>query len=192
MAIIKTTTREFKEGIALRAAEGTEVHWESTGHINVRLLDEVGEAPLAGRVVKVDVPGEGTIELTADANGRIAHPDVPFGDYELDLGDRVVVHVPAVANPGDLHERHVPGVRVGYAVLMVSDAQGEPLPTLELVFDGPESFTLVTDDDGMARDPTARAPGPYDLTTRAGNAKVTLSPKPKVITIVTLEPEEAP
>ena len=68
MAKIETTTKAFKEGVALRGADA-EIQWESTGHLSVQLFDASGQVALAGRHVRVDIPKEGLVELDARAFG---------------------------------------------------------------------------------------------------------------------------
>jgi len=190
VAKVETTTKKFKEGIPLSSATGTEVVWESTGHIAVRLTDELGQVPLKGREGKVTIPGEGEVSLTADDDGWMRHPDVPFADYDIDLGDGVRVHVPAVANPGDGHDRHVPGVRFGFVNLFVGDDDGSPLAEVELQLEGPDGTeTVRTDKHGMVRAAGPRPPGEYTVRFGERTATTTLPDRAKGIAIVAI-PEE--
>jgi hypothetical protein len=122
MRRIETTTRALREGLSLGEAE-TEVVWESTGHLSVRLLDASGSIPLGRRSVTVDIPGEGNVRLETDADGRLAHPDVPFRDYELDL-DGLKIRVPAVGERHEVHERHAATVPLGFVHAVLLDAGG--------------------------------------------------------------------
>jgi hypothetical protein len=190
VAKIETTTKKFKEGVRL-SGDKTEIHWESTGYIAVRLTDEFGEGPLAKRGLTVDIPKEGVVELTTDDDGCVRHPDVPFQEYEIDLGDDKRVHIPAVADPRDLHERHVPGVFHAFANLVVSDEAGDLVVDTDLSVEGPDGSTFVvrTDANGLANDPTPRPPGSYTIRAPAGVATDALASRRTGIAIVTLKPE---
>lgn len=192
MAKVVTTTKKFKEEGVRISAKGTEIHWESTGHLSVQLTDELGQVPLVERAIKVQIPDEGMVELVTDKDGKIFHPDVPFQEYELDLGDGVRVHVPAVANRSDVHERHVPGVRIAFANIALFDEAGDVIADTELQLVGPdgESFTAKTDAVGMISDRTPRPSGTYKLTCDAGAADVTLASHPNGISIVRLGEEK--
>src|SRR5262245_45690463 len=96
-------TKQLRKGVEFSETE-VEVHWEPLGHISARLLDASGTVPLVGREVKVDVPGEGTVELKSDSRGHVFYPDVPFQDYELHFDDLTAM-VPAVARRREIHHR---------------------------------------------------------------------------------------
>lgn len=189
MAKIETTTKKFKEGIRL-TADKSEVQWESTGHLSVRLFDATGALALAGRKVSVDVPGEGKVELEADEQGKVFHPDVPFQDYELDLGDGVKVHAPAVSNPGDVQERHVPGIAFAFVRLHVRNAHGIPCPNLALELSGPggTSLSLDTDRHGVASRGEAVPSGAYMIESDQGKATITLPDFAEGVVVVQLQP----
>lgn len=193
MAKVETTTKKFKEeGVRISGTE-TEIHWESTGHLSVQLTDELGQAPLVERAVKVQIPKEGLVELVTDSKGKIFHPDVPFQEYELDLGSDVRVHVPAVADRSEVHARHVPGVRVGFANIMLFDEAGEVIGDAEVQLEGPdgESFTGKTDSVGMISDAKPRVAGQYKLTCAAGSATIELASRQNGISIVRLGEEKS-
>jgi hypothetical protein len=171
MAKIETTTKKFKEGLKL-TGDGSEVKWESTGHLSVRLLDASGAVPLAGRAISVEIPGEGKVSLEADPDGKAFHPDVPFQDYELDLGEGVKVHVPAVANRGDVHERHVVEVVFGFVNLHLRDLDGFGLAGGKATLSGPGGTVEIrVGRDGTAahRDPLPE--GDYDISWEHGDAR---------------------
>lgn len=189
MATIKTTTKDFKGGLKVDGKHPT-IEWESTGFLAVRLTDELGQAPLAGRTVKVTIPGEGAVELVTDADGVIKHPDVPFQEYELDLGD-AKVHAPAVANPDDVHERHVPGVFFGFVTMYVSDEAGDPVAGATLALTGPASLEVSTDPGGLAWLEAPVPDGTYQITSDHGRAELTLPRRSGGIALVTLVPEGA-
>lgn len=193
MSKVETTTKKFKEEGVRISGNGTEIHWESTGHLSVRLLDELGVVPLGAREVKVQIPKEGLVELVTDSDGKVFHPDVPFEEYELDLGGGVRVYAPAVANRSDVHDRHVPGVRLVYANLVLFDAAGEFMPDTEVTLEGPdgESFTASTDGAGTISDATPRPGGPYKLTCSAGTADTELAARPDGIGVVRLGKADA-
>lgn len=189
-AKIETTTREFKEGIAIR--DGATISWESTGHLAVQLYDATGTVPLAGRTVEVVVPVEGKLAIEADGAGKVFHADVPFQDYELDLGGGVKVHAPAVSNPGDLQARHVPGIAFAFARLHVRQAHGIPVRSLALDLRGPEAthLNLWTDEDGFAEHGEPVPAGDYELECAQGTATVALPDHPHGLAIVHLEAKE--
>lgn len=190
MAKVETTTKRFKEGIAL-SGDKTEIHWESTGYLSVRLLDEFGEVPLAGRECRVQVPGEGEVVLESDDDGWVRHPDVPFQDYELDLGEGAKVHVPAVASPEDRHHRHVPGVRFSFVNLALCLDDGSPVANTEITVEGPdgEQLRLMTDEHGFARDPTPRPMGTYTITASRRRATAELATRRNGLSVITLTEE---
>lgn len=192
MAKVETTTKKFKEEGVRISVKGTEIHWESTGHLSVRLTDELGQVPLVDRAVKIQIPNEGVVELVTDKEGKIFHPDVPFQEYDLDLGDGLRVHVPAVANRSDVHERHVPSARIAFANIALFDEAGDVIADAEVQLEGPdgESFTAKTDAVGMISDPTPRRDGSYKLTCDAGAADITLASHPNGISIVRLGEEK--
>lgn len=175
MAKIETTTKEFKDGIRL-SGDATEIHWESTGHLSVRLLDASGTRPVAGRTATVEIPGEGSIALESDADGKIFHPDVPFQDYELDLGEGVKVHAPAVANRDDVQERHVPKVVFAFARLLVRDDFGLPCADATVSLTGPDGavLELTTDEDGYLEHDEVLPPGTYKLSAAGLRAEIDL------------------
>ncbi|HEY0993317.1 MAG TPA: hypothetical protein VGD80_39970 [Kofleriaceae bacterium] len=187
-AKIETTTREFKEGIAIR--DGATISWESTGHLAVQLYDATGTVPLAGRTVEVVVPREGKLALETDGDGKVFHADVPFQDYELDLGSGVKVHAPAVSNPGDLQARHVPPIAYAFARLHVRRAHGLPVRGVALELRGPEDtqLSLRTDDDGFAEHKEPVPAGDYEIECAEGTATVALPDHPHGLAIVHLEP----
>lgn len=159
----------------------------------VQLTDELGQVPLAERTVKVQIPKEGQVELVSDGDGKIFHPDVPFEEYELDLGDGVRVHASAVANRTEVHARHVPGVRVVFANIMLFDEAGEVIPDMEVQLEGPdgESFTAKTDSVGTINDSKARPDGEYKLTCAAGSATIKLAARQNGVSIVRLGEEKS-
>ncbi len=124
---ITTTTKKFREGVKLSGKKGDEVRWESTGHLSVRLLDASGSFPLVARSVSVDIPGEGRVSLETDVDGAVFHPDVPFQDYELDLGATGKAWVPAVAARIEQHIVPVSSAAFGWIDLHFVDEQGIPL-----------------------------------------------------------------
>lgn len=174
---ITTTTKKFREGVKLSGKKGDEVRWESTGHLSVQLLDSYGAHPIAKRKVTVDIPSEGKVDLESDDSGKIFHPDVPFQDYELDLGDKVKVHAPAVANRDDVQERHVPDVSNAHVRLLVRDIFGFPSVEDTLTLEGPDGVKIEvkTDDVGYAEHLGALAPGTYRVKGMAGETDVELT-----------------
>ncbi|MCA9677105.1 MAG: hypothetical protein H6709_16085 [Kofleriaceae bacterium] len=191
MAKIETTTKAFKEGVALRGADA-EIQWESTGHLSVQLFDASGQVALAGRHVRVDIPKEGLVELDADGDGKVSHPDVPFQDYELDLGDGLKVYVPAVATPDEVHERHVVGITYVKLALQLRDPDGFPLGGGEVSIRGPGGALdarVAADGKVELREPVLA--GDHELTWRSGareaTGKVTLADGRPGLTIATLQ-----
>lgn len=185
MAKIETTTKEFRAGIAVSATNST-VHWEPTGYLSVRLLDASGTQPVVGCFVMVNVPKEGTVTIESGKDGAIFYPDVPFQDYELDLGDEGKVTVPAVALASEQHICPVPTAKLAWVDLVIVDDKGLP------VSDGPVSaddHPLERSDDEPGR-ANLRAPL-YDnkgkTTVAVGDVHVTVAlPITPVPTIVRL------
>lgn len=192
MAKVETTTKKFREQGVRVSDSNVEIHWESTGHLSVRLTDEFGEVPLAERAVTVEIPKEGLVELVTDKDGKLFHPDVPFQEYELDLGDDVRVHATAVANKTEVQARHVPGIRFVYANIILFDEAGEALPDTAVQLEGPDGATsrMTTDSAGMIEDRTPRPEGKYKLTCAAGSAEIALASRINGISIVNLEGEK--
>jgi len=126
MSKIDTTTKAFREGVAVATSKST-IRWEPTGHLSVKLLDTSGTKPINGCSVTVDIPKEGNVSLETDTDGVIFHPDVPFQDYELDLGDLGKVKVPAVAARNEQHRCPVPAAKRGWIDLAIVDDQGLPI-----------------------------------------------------------------
>ena len=139
---IKTTVKKLRDGVKM--SSGDQVEWESTGHLSVRLLDSSGTVPLALRQVTFQVPGEGAVEQASDDEGRLFHADVPFQDYELDLGSGVKVHAAAVANRDEVLERYVYEVQLAFANLQVREADGTPV--------GPGTLTLASADKTLEKE----------------------------------------
>lgn len=173
---ITTTTKKFREGVKLSGKKGDEIRWESTGHLSVQLLDSYGAHPIAKRKVSVEIPGEGKVELESDDDGKIFHPDVPFQDYELDLGEDVKVHAPAVSNKTDVQERHVPDVSHAHIRVLVRDDLGFPVEDV-LTFEGPDGTTIeiTTDDIGYGEHDDVLPPGTYKVKGAMGEAEVELA-----------------
>jgi len=188
----KTTTKQFREGVKLSPKGGDEIRWESTGHLSVRLFDASGTIAVTGRALQVAIPGEGTLALETDASGKVFHPDVPFQDYELDLGDGVKVHAPAVSNPGDVQDRHVPKIAHAFVRLHIRDADGLPRRGLSLELRGPSgtALRLETDDDGVAGDGQPVPEGEYELESDEGTATVTLPDHADGLVIVHLSAKD--
>lgn len=188
---IETTTKKFREGVKLSGPKGDEVKWESTGHLSALLLDASGSEPVVGRAVSVEVPGEGKVELESDSDGKVFYPDVPFADYELDLGDHVTVHAPAVANRADVQVRHVPKITHGFLRVLVRDADGFARGNAHLTFEGPDGVAheVNTDDHGLAEQEGALRSGTYKITSEYGTAEVDLADHASGLVMVTLEVE---
>ncbi len=166
---IKTTVKELREGIKI--SSGDEVHWESTGHLSVRLLDASGNHPLAGRSVNVNIPGEGGVSLQTDDKGTIFHPDVPFQDYELDV-EGVKVLAPVVGEKTEVHERHVASAPMGFVQGVVYSPHGMLVANgkLEVMFPSGDVVESMTDEDGILRCHHA-VPGEGDVTLRYEGAE---------------------
>lgn len=186
---IATTTRAFHEGVKLSSHRGDEIRWTSTGHLSVRLLDASGTVPIAGREVRVAIPGEGTLTLTSAADGIVFHPDVPYQDYELDLGG-AVVQVPAVGERNELHERHVASAPIGFVHALIYKPNGRELADAEVTLTYPSGATATvrTDAGGIVRHQEAE-PGKGDVVVahEFGDARVPLSASPQKLVRVTLE-----
>lgn len=187
MAKIETTTAKFKAGIRL-TGDNPEIRWESTGHLSVQLFDASGAMPLVGRAISVEIPREGKVSLETDADGKAFHPDVPFQDYELDLGDGVKVQVPAVANKADVQERHVPGVAFAFANLLVRDAHGHPVARDTISLTGPDGavLRLTTNEQGRGEHAAALPSGEYRVESTQGSATVSLPDYNFDLVVVTL------
>jgi len=189
MANIQTTAKQLRAGIAVAATRST-ICWEPTGHLSVQLYDASGTTPLAGCPVRVAIPDEGTLSLEADARGAIAHPDVPFQDYELDLGARGKVTVPAVAARHEQHRCAVPGAKLGWVDLVIVDDRGLPVDDGEVALAG--EALVRGDAPGHARRATPLdAAGQPTLTVGAVAVEVALPILP-VATIVRLPKRAGP
>lgn len=143
--IIETTTKELRAGIAIDA-KGTTVKWESTGHLSVQLLDASGTVPLTRHALTVDIPKEGSVSLETDDAGKLFHPDVPFIDYELDLGDCGKVVAPAVASRSEVHRCAVVKAPLRWVDLLLVDDDGLPISTGTVTVDG-QTFNLETSEE---------------------------------------------
>lgn len=135
MTKIQTTAKDFRAGVPVAASKSTIV-WEPVGHLSVKLLDASGTRPLANASLTVQVPKEGKVELSTDSDGSAFHADVPFQDYELDLGEIGKVTVPAVAQRGEQHVVAVASARFGWIDLQILDEDGIPLVQGVVVVDG--------------------------------------------------------
>lgn len=189
MAKIETTTAKFKAGIRL-TGDAPEIRWESTGYLSVQLFDASGAMALAGRTLTVEIPKEGRVSLESDNDGKVFHADVPFQDYELDLGDGIKVQVPAVANKDEVQERHVPGIAFAFANLLVRDRRGVAVRGARIALTGPDGATLelITNDVGHAEHGEALPSGEYSVACDLGSAKVTLPDYNLGLVLVRLEP----
>ncbi len=185
---ITTTTKKFREGVKLSGKKGDEVRWDSTGHLSVQLLDSYGSHPVAKRKVSVEIPGEGKVELESDDDGKIFHPDVPFQDYELDLGEKVKVHAPAVSNRDDVQERHVPDISRGHVRILVRDDLGFPVEDF-VTLEGPDgaTFEIETDDVGYGEHDEALVPGKYKVKGLMGEAEIELAEHADGLVLVMLK-----
>jgi hypothetical protein len=190
---IETTTKKFREGV--KVSKGDEVRWESTGHLSVRLFDSSGTVPLAKRAVKFSVPKEGTIEKETDDDGKVFHPDVPFQDYELDLGDGVKVHAAAVANRDEVLDRYVFEVELGFTNLVIREADGMPIGSGRITITSAEkTVEAFLDDEGILDSDEPLPVGEYELSAtiqdRVYKGKVTLDNRMRQIVIATVQQEE--
>ena len=188
---IRTTTKEFREGIRLSQSEA-EVRWESTGYISVRLLDESGTVPLTEVSIRVDIPNEGTVTLTSDEDGRVFHPDVPFADYEIKADD-FRIHVPAVASKKDVHDRYVVGAKKAFVHLYLCDEQGNRLISQAVILRGPDGDTLEleTDERGKLDHADPVVAGAYKIATDSHEATVELTTDPAAALVVSLRAKES-
>ncbi len=190
---IETTTKKLREGV--KVSKGDEVRWESTGHLSVRLLDSSGTVALAKRAVKFSVPDEGTIEMETDDDGKVFHPDVPFQDYELDLGDGVKVHAAAVANRDEVLDRYVYEVELGFTNLQLREADGTPIGSgLVTISSAEKTVEAYLDNKGILDSDEPLPAGEYDLSAtrndRLYKGKVTLDNRMRQMVIATVEREE--
>jgi hypothetical protein len=190
---IETTTKKLRDGVKI--SNGDEVRWESTGHLSVRLLDSSGTVPLAKRLVKFSVPQEGTVEKETDDDGKVFHADVPFQDYELDLGDGVKVHAAAVANRDEVLDRYVFEVERGFTNLQVREADGTPIGSGRVTISSAEkTVEAYLDDEGVLDSDEPLPVGEYELSAtrkdRAYKGKVTLDNRMRQIVIATVQREE--
>jgi hypothetical protein len=193
MAKIETTTAKFKAGIRL-TGDNPEIRWESTGHLSVQLFDASGAMPLVGRAISVEIPREGKVTLETDADGKAFHADVPFQDYELDLGEGVKVVVPAVANRDEVHERHVVDVVFGFANLHLRDPDGFALGHGTITLEGPGGTVQAqVTRDGLVRHREPLPQGDYTLAWerdgRRFTGTISLANRLRDLLIATLTPE---
>ena len=190
---VTTTKKKFREGVKI-GKKGDEVRWESTGHLSVRLLDASGSFPLVARSVSVDIPGEGKVTLETDDDGELLHPDVPYQDYELDIGG-IKVTVPAVGEKSEVHERHVAAAPMGFVQAVLYDTHNRLLDAVDVVvkFASGAQVEATTDEHGIVRahheDPGS---GDVEITCDFGRAttKALASPQ-KVVRIAFESNEEA-
>ncbi len=189
---VKTTTKKFREGVKLSGKNGDEVHWESTGHLSVRLLDASGSHPLVAREVAVEIPGEGKVTLNTDDDGEVFHPDVPYRDYELDVGG-IKVTVPAVGDKAEVHERHVAAAPMGFVQAVLYDAHGGLLDDIEVKvrFASGETVIATTDDNGIFRCHQATpGDGDVEITCEFGRATTRALASPQKVVRLELESTE--
>ncbi len=190
---ITTTTKKFREGVKLSGKKGDEVRWDSTGHLSVRLLDASGSFPLVARSVSVDIPGEGKVTLETDDDGEFLHPDVPYQDYELDVGG-IKVTVPAVGEKSEVHERHVAAAPMGFVQAVLYDAHDRLLDDTKVVvkFASGVQVDATTDEHGVLRchheDPGA---GDVEITCDFGRATTTPMASPQKVVRIAFESTEA-
>jgi hypothetical protein len=185
---IETTTRELREGTALGEPD-VEVRYETTGHLSVRLLDASGTVPLGGRKASVEIPDEGTVELTSDDKGRMFHADVPFQDYELSLEDDVKVVVPAVAQRKEVHDRTVAEVVYGFVQLAVVDSHENAVAraAVELELADGTTRRLRSDDHGLVTDREPAPPGTCKVRVDGMEGEVELPETPLRPALVTID-----
>jgi hypothetical protein len=190
---INTTTKKFREGVKV-GKKGDEVRWESTGHLSVRLLDASGSYPLVARSVTVDIPGEGTVTLETDDDGELLHRDVPYQDYELDVGGIQVV-VPAVGETTEVHERHVAAAPMGFIQALLYDAHFRLLEDtkVSVKFASGATIEATSDKHGLLRchhaDPGS---GDVELTCDFGRATTKPLASPQKVTRIAFESTEGP
>lgn len=190
MAKIETTTKQFREGVAVAASKST-IHWDPTGHLSVRLLDTSGTKPIVGCSVTVVIPKEGSVTLESDNDGRIFHPDVPFQDYELDLGDNGKVKVPAVASRSELHRCPVAAVKLGWVDLAIVDDQGIPVMDGSITVNGETIDLARATEPGRARRKEPLAENSSKTAVNVGEQEVEVQlPVLPVQTIVRLPKKE--
>lgn len=194
---ITTTTKNFRDGVKLSGKKGDEVHWESTGHLHVRLLDSSGTVPLAKRAVKFNVPGEGSVEKESDDDGTLFHPDVPFQDYDPDIGDGVKVYAAAVANRDEKLDRYVYEVELAFANVQVREEDGTPVGPGKLTLSSvAKTFEGEVDEEGMleADEPLPSSAYEIAIKTTLGETykgKVTLDNRRRQLFVATVAKEVA-
>jgi hypothetical protein len=160
---------------------------EGKGHLSVRLLDASGSVPLKGRKVSIALAGGSKVDVTTDARGHIARPNVEIQDYELTLGEAKVT-VPAVPTAGDVHDQIVPGITFGFVRLALRDGSGEPLADAELVLEGGgKTVKGKTDADGNLSQPGPLPPGSFTVRVGKAEAKFELPVAPWLTAVVQLE-----
>lgn len=190
---VKTTTKEFREGVKLSAKTGDEVRWESTGHLSVRLLDASGSYPLVARTVTFEIPGEGKVSLQTDDDGEVFDADVPYQDYELDV-DGIKVTVPAVGDKAEIHERHVAAAPMAFVQAVLYDAHGNLLEDVDVKvnFASGDTVDATTDDYGIFRCHQATpGDGDVEITCDFGHVTTKALASPQKVVRLTLESTEA-
>jgi hypothetical protein len=190
--VVETTIRELRKSVSLTGDDSYIVKYDPMGFLSVRLLDASGTVPLALYKVAVDVPGEGRVELTANREGRIFHPDVPFQDYQLEVeGDEgmVKVSVPAVAGRDQVQDRHVPSEHQLFVELELRCGDRRLARTKVVLEGGGKSFELTTDDDGRIARGLPLAPASHRL--HVGDQEVEIDlPAIRVARVIELPAKE--
>ena len=74
--------------------------------LSIILFDDTSQAPIANADYRIEGPDGQTYSGTTDDEGYLFHPDVPIDDYELTVGDTMVI-VPVVPNENERHLQRV-------------------------------------------------------------------------------------
>lgn len=74
--------------------------------LSIVLYDDNAQAPIANTDYSIEGPDGQTYSGTTDDEGYLFHSDVPIDDYELTVGDSIVI-VPVVLNENDRHVQRI-------------------------------------------------------------------------------------
>ena len=74
--------------------------------LSILLYEDTGETPIANTDYSIEGPDGQSYSGTTDDEGYLFHDNVPIDDYELTVGDSIVI-VPVVLNPEERHLQRV-------------------------------------------------------------------------------------
>ena len=97
---------EFLAGIAMETGAPVELKIVVLGDLHLELVGASGHEPAAGLAYQARGPGGHPLSGTVDADGRLLHPDVPSGEYEVTI-DELNFNAPTVQRGDPPHIRWI-------------------------------------------------------------------------------------